>query len=530
MQVLKIIRSFAYTYGQLYFASYKKIVMEYNYITRSCTDLSDSIWEQCSILFSEHYGKYSGEGREKKGQRIKMGISMYKRFYGNNPNMYVSLCYKGETLLGHAFFLRKEIEDKGWCSWVTQLVVNSQYRKRNIGSRLLQSAWGFSDYYAWGLATANAITLKTLESVTWREIQIEDMAKNMDVLEKLMDEIPFVKGDNVLLNKKQCQVFSDFYPELEVSNKEPSLQIYARKLGQIKPGYEWLAFTFASQTMTFSDEKFKKFMDFSEQQLKEAYSRMDMPVHPWTKHTEAEIDYLIEHTQISQEAKILDLGCGQGQHSLELASRGYKNLVGVDFSESNIRHARENATANSYVSFICGDARTLQLGSKYDLVLCLYDVIGSFREEKDNKNILKVIKRHLHPGGKAVVSVMNMELTEHKAKYRCSLKEYPEILLHLPPSDTMAASGNIFRPEFYLINTDDGLVYRKEQFSHDNQISAEYVVADKRYTMDEFETLVTDLGFIIEQKNYVQAGRWNVPLEATDERAKELLFILSLPQ
>lgn len=48
------------------------------------------------------------------------------------------------------------------------------------------------------------------------------------------------------------------------------------------------------------------------------------------------------------------------------------------------------------------------------------------------------------------------------------------------PSDTMLRTGDVFKPEHYLINTDDGLVYRKEQFHEDDMISAEYLVTDKR--------------------------------------------------
>ena len=125
---------------------------------------------------------------------------------------------------------------------------------------------------------------------------------------------------------------------------------------------------------------------------------------------------------------------------------------------------------------------------------------------------------------------MNMELTESIAINKVSLKEMPNALLKLPPSNTMAVSGNIFKPEYYLINTDDGLVYRKEQFDEDGMLSAEYVVADKRYRMSELENLISELGLCVTNKRFVQAGNWNEALNATDKRAKELLLFISLPQ
>lgn len=99
--------------------------------------------------FSENYGFYSGKDEVKKqGRRIKLSPHTYRKM-GENPNMYVSLCYNGNQLLGHAFFLRKVLPNGEKCSWVTQLVVHHTYRNKKIATRLLQSAWGFSDYYAY---------------------------------------------------------------------------------------------------------------------------------------------------------------------------------------------------------------------------------------------------------------------------------------------------------------------------------------------------------------------------------------------
>lgn len=75
------------------------------------------------------------------------------------------------------------------CTWVTQLLVHRFYRGRHIATKLLQSAWGFSNYYAWGLATANTVTIKTLEAVTWRQVSPDVIADNIDVIERLCDDI-----------------------------------------------------------------------------------------------------------------------------------------------------------------------------------------------------------------------------------------------------------------------------------------------------------------------------------------------------
>lgn len=439
--------------------------MNERFVTKKFVNLTDEELARCSALFSEHYGKYSGKGGGfAKGQPIKMSPNRYKSLYGDRQNIFISMCYdESGDLLGHAIFLRKEIEGKGLCSWVVQLVVHSRYRNRKIGSRLLLSAWGFSN----------------------------------------------------------------FYPELELSNKNPALDIYAKRMGELESGYEWLAFTFRSQKMSWTTEKFNKFIEFSETQLKEAYSRMDMPRQPWTKGTANEVDFILDRVELEPDARILDLGCGQGRHVVELARRGFTNVTGVDFAEKNLESARAAALEKKVCcNFVEGDARIFKTGTKYDCVLCLYDVIGSFRNLDDNVRILKNIKLLLADGGKAVVSVMNFALTSKIAKHKVSLSKNPQALLALPPSETMKSTGNIFNPEYFLINKDDGLVYRKEQFSGDDFVLAEYVVADKRYKASEIKELAESVGLKVVETRFVSAGAWDKPLKSIDEHAKEILLVL----
>ena len=495
------------------------------YKTIKCSDLTAEVIHQCSELFSGHYGKYSGKDHHTKGERIRLKGSFYERLK-ENENMYVSLCFNNELLLGHAFFLRKEILDKGYCSWITQLVVHSSYRNRRIGSKLLQSAWGFSNDYAWGVATTNSITIKTLESVTYRDVNIPDMKANVEVIKLLSDEIEFANKDYIIFNDKRSQINTQFFPEIEMSKNKDIQDKYKERLGEIMDGHEWLAFTFKTQPFVGLDEdKLHKLLDFSTHQLKEAYGRMDMPNQLWTQGTGKEVDYIIDRTGL-QRGKVLDFGCGFGRHCVEFSKRGY-DVTGIDFSEALIEKASKHINAcTGSLRFIHDDCRKYSASEPFDLILCLYDVIGSFREEKENLKIIANIYHNLKTGGKAVVSVMNMELTEFLAIHKTSIKNNPEELLKLEASTTMARSGDVFKPNYYLIDTDSNLVFRKEQFNQDGFLSAEYVLADKRYTKDEISTLFANAGFKINLAIYVQAGKWDVALEATNQKAKEILLIV----
>lgn len=160
--------------------------------------------------------------------------------------------------------------------------------------------------------------------------------------------------------------------------------------------------------------------------------------------------------------KVADFGCGIGRHILELENRGY-DTIGIDYSQELLNKARQS-TDNKDM-FINGDCREINLDSKYDVILSLYDVIGSFSDEKENIKILKNIAKHLEVGGYCVLSVMNFELTKSRMKQSFSLEKEPNKLLELSASSTMEKTVDIFDPDFYMIDTDTNIVYRREQFT-----------------------------------------------------------------
>ncbi len=84
-----------------------------------------------------------------------------------------------------------------------------------------------------------------------------------------------------------------------------------------------------------SREKIDGIFIYSEERLKEAYSRMKIQEHPWAKHAQNEIDF-IEQYLPEKESSLIDFGCGQGRHTAELIKRGYTNTKGYDFSKAHI--------------------------------------------------------------------------------------------------------------------------------------------------------------------------------------------------
>lgn len=299
-------------------------------------------------------------------------------------------------------------------------------------------------------------------------------------------------------------------------------------LGEIEEGYEWFAFTFQDQPqIQLSSDEIAGMVDASDQVTLHAYSRMDLggSGHIWASHTQHETSFILKTCEIKPGQRLLDLGCGIGRHSLELAEVDI-DIVAVDYIENFLIEAKkqQRLQKKNNVKFIFDDCRNLEFTNEFDAAICLYDVVGSFVNDEENLKIISTIHRALKSGGTVLISVMNYEVTRHYAQHFFSLNSEPDKLLDLPASKTMETTGNIFNPDLYMIDRDTRIVYRKEQFSEGTELPTELIVRDRRYTEDEIVQMCQSAGLQVLWSRFVQAGHWETALAGNDRKAKEILL------
>ncbi len=100
-------------------------------------------------------------------------------------------------------------------------------------------------------------------------------------------------------------------------------------------------------------------------------------------------------------ARILDLGCGSGNHVLPLVQAGFI-VTGVDRSADMLAHARRKTAAIPAAEraiFVHSDIRTVQLNRQFDAALMMFAVLGYQVENPDALAALATARAHLHPGG-----------------------------------------------------------------------------------------------------------------------------------
>lgn len=124
----------------------------------------------------------------------------------------------------------------------------------------------------------------------------------------------------------------------------------------------------------------------------------------------AEVDFLEKifrkHSKVPVR-NVLDVGCGTGIHSVELARRGY-TVVGVDASQAMIERAREKSQGINNLSFLVADARRLTLPTTFDAAIAMYGVISYFTLDEDVLDFLRSIRSSLNPGSIFVFDTWNM--------------------------------------------------------------------------------------------------------------------------
>ncbi|MEY3691701.1 MAG: hypothetical protein RJB57_1357 [Actinomycetota bacterium] len=127
--------------------------------------------------------------------------------------------------------------------------------------------------------------------------------------------------------------------------------------------------------------------------------------YSFTKGTVQEIDAITGMLGLETGMRVLDVGCGPGRHSHELARRGIA-AHGIDISSRFIEVARE--AAPPLATFERMDARQMPFDGEFDAVVCLCQgAFGLMTAGGEDETVLAGIARALRPGGRMALSAFS---------------------------------------------------------------------------------------------------------------------------
>lgn len=209
---------------------------------------------------------------------------------------------------------------------------------------------------------------------------------------------------------------------------------------------------------------------------------LDIQDQSWVEDTMRQVDFLVEKLGLKGGEKILDLACGFGRHSLELARRGF-DVTGVDITPAYIKYATEQAEKEKLnARFICSDIRDVSFENEFDVVLNMADgAVGYLENDEENLRIFDVVSKALKPGGRHFMDIMNGSYAS--THFPCKLWDAGEKCLTLSIFEWNSETKTLIYGQF---DYHYGEPLPKPERDEGNPI--------RLYTLDEIEHIFQPLG------------------------------------
>jgi len=185
------------------------------------------------------------------------------------------------------------------------------------------------------------------------------------------------------------------------------------------------------------------------------------------------MDNLTHYLNLPEKAKVLDLACGKGRHSIYLNQLGY-DVLGADLSENSISEASKNS--NETLHFKVHDMRE-PFEEKFDAIFNLFTSFGYFESDDDNLTTLKAIKESLSEYGFAVIDFMNVA----------------NVIENLVPEEVKTVDEIDFHIKRYV---EDGHIFKEIDFE-DQGRKYHFTEKVKALTLKDFQDLMDEAGIFL---------------------------------
>ena len=201
----------------------------------------------------------------------------------------------------------------------------------------------------------------------------------------------------------------------------------------------------------------------------------------YSQRNDEEAEFLIDNLAAwlkpAADARVLDIACGRGRHSIYLNKKGY-DVTGIDLSEQSIKYAQQ--FEQKHLHFFVHDMRKLAYINYYDLALNLFTSFGYFDTEKEHVNALKSFRKGLKADGTLVLDYFNTQ----------------KILKNLTTRETKVVEGIEFNLHKFV---SEGKIIKHINFEHKGKPFA-FEERVQAFSLEDFERMFLKSGLQIISK------------------------------
>lgn len=228
------------------------------------------------------------------------------------------------------------------------------------------------------------------------------------------------------------------------------------------------------------------------------------------RQTRREAKFIVDRMGIERGARVLDLCCGFGRHTIELAAQGF-DMVGLDLSMVMLKRALSDAQERGQaIKFVHGDMRKLSFNSIFDAIYNVQTSFGYF-DDQSNFKVLQGMFRALKQGGVLMLETINRDFLINDLPLRLWWKGKECTLLE--EIDMEPLSGLL-------------KVQRSFVFDDSSRAPWEQKIQIRLYTATEMRALLTRAGFDIVELS----GDYSLPGAYFGASSPRNIFVAERPR
>lgn len=203
-----------------------------------------------------------------------------------------------------------------------------------------------------------------------------------------------------------------------------------------------------------------------------------------------DLPFYLQHSH--PEGNTLELGCGTGRLTRELARTGHR-LTAVDISFPMVQKAA--ATSLDNIRYVCGDMTNISFCHKFDTVIIPYNTLNLLRDSAQIANCFSFCHQVLKPHGRLLFQVFvpnsEMVLTGKKKLFQFKIFNTGEAtrIIKETIKSYNSAQNKLVLEERYRIRTPGKTTLLREDYIHTfNLLGVDY---------QHWLALLREAGFIV---------------------------------